>query len=122
MSNTNKKLKEITTSYRNDYERICRDSREECLKEMKPGERIPKDGIIYGDEAKELFNAKAIEYRNNANALIDAELDAIRHKISEAPSTEALNSVSLMALRKNVTSENINDLISRYGDNVMVLL
>ena len=120
MSNTNKKLKEITSNYRNDFEKICILSREKRLKELKPGERIPEKGILYGDEAKDQFRTKAEQYRNKAIDLIDAEINVYRDKLTEAPSTEALNSVQLMALREKVTKDNIDDLIERYGDNPMV--
>lgn len=120
MANTNKKLKEITGNYKDDFKRICDLSREKRLKELKPGERIPEKGFIYGDEAKDQFRTKAEQYRNKAIDLIDAEINVYRDKLTDAPSTEALNSVQLMALREKVTKDDINDLIERYGDNPMV--
>ena len=118
MSKTNSELKGITKKYYEEFNSLCERSREHRLKELRPGDPAPEHGKLYG-EYKERFNDKAREYRGAAAAIFDAEKKAINKKINEAPSQEAVNVLSVLKLRDNITAEQINGMIDEYGDNVM---
>lgn len=118
MSKSNSELKKISKKYYEDFNWSCERSREQRLRELQPGDPAPEHGKLYG-KYKEQFNEKAREYRSAAAAIFEAEKKAINKKINEAPSQEAVNVLSVLKLRDNITAEHINSMISEYGDNVM---
>ena len=113
----NKELKAITGKYVEDYKTICNRSREERIKQLRPGEPIPKESTLYGDRAKADFKELADSHRAKANEILERELKAVNDKLTEAPSTEAVNSMQLLKMRDRVTLDEINGLMIRYGDN-----
>lgn len=117
---TKTQLKAITKDYADDFKRISERSREERLKTLEPGAKIPASGVLYGDRAKADFKVKADGYRTRANEIIDRELKVLNDKMTAAPSTEAVNTIQLLKMRKNLTEADINPLMERYGDNIQV--
>ena len=113
-------LKAITKGYADDYKAICEASREECIKSLKPGSRMPATGVLHGEEARAKFRAKADSHRKEAVRIIDNELRILDNKMSAAPSTEAVNSLQVLKMRKKVTANEIESLMMRYGDNSLV--
>lgn len=116
MSSKNTQLKKIVKNYYDDYDATCRISREERLKELRAGDPIPPEGRLYG-KYKEQFQNRAYDYRNQAMKIIDDELNTINNELAKAPSTEAVNSISLLALRNHSTKKDFDNLLNVYGDN-----
>lgn len=113
-------LKAITNRYVDDFNVICERSREERLKTLQPGARVPAQGKLYGDDARNEFKRKADAHRVQAMSIIGNELRALNEKMTAAPSTDAVNTIQLLKMRSNITPEDINVLMMRYGDNSQV--
>ena len=114
----NKELKAIVAQYGDAYRMLCDGSRVAYMKTLAPGAPVPKEGVIYGEEERQQFKAMCDGYRANANAILADVIDNYRKIMTEAPTTEAVNTVSLLNLRSTVTADEINDLLDRYGENV----
>lgn len=117
MSKVNSELKKIVKNYYEDYDRFCKMSREERLKDLRPGEPAPKANTIYGNH-RTAFDDKAADYRAKAMAIIDSEMKATNKKLAAAPSTDAVNAITLLKMRDNVSREAVSNLLDAYGDNV----
>ena len=113
----NQELKKIMRDFLDSYKSIGIQSRDNYIKTLAPGSPLPKEGIIYGEYGKELFSDKCREYRNKAHQIVDFHLNETKRKETEAPSTEAVNSITLLKLRDDVTEKDISDLLDRYGEN-----
>jgi hypothetical protein len=119
MANANKELKKIMNDFNETYKRVCAQSRDEYIKSLGPGAMIPNDGPrIYTENGKNFFTEECRKYKAKAHEIIDAQINDLKNKITEAPSTEAVNSITLLKLRDSVTEKEISDLMERYGDNV----
>lgn len=115
----NKELKSLLSQFKDSYRMACESSRNEYIKTLSPGAPLPKEGIIYGQEKKQEFESMCVGYRDKAREIIAKHLVELKEKATAPPSSDAVNSISMLSMRKNVTSDEINDLLSRYGDNPM---
>lgn len=113
----NKSLKDIFSQYIDDFAHACTESRNRVIRGMKPGDMLPKDGVIYGDEARAAFMDRCEELKGKAMAILQPELNAVKKAMTDSPPTEAVNTATLLRLRSNVASEEIFDLMDRYGEN-----
>lgn len=114
---TNKELKSIISQFKDSYRIACDSSRNEYMKTLSAGARVPKEGILYGDERRQEFESMCAGYRDKALALLNKVLSDLHDKMTEAPSTDAVNSITLLGLRKNISQSEIENLLERYGDN-----
>ena len=114
----NKELKDILAKYKDSYKSICETSRAEYMQTLPAGAEIPKEGVIYGDKYKAAFESKCLEYKNDIRKIMNDTINDLKAKATEAPSTEAVNAITLLNMRKNVTKTEIDDMLNRYGDNV----
>lgn len=116
----NKELKSILSQFVDAYRIVCENSRNEYMKTLAPGAQIPKEGVIYGEDFKKEFDSMCAGYRNKALEIVEKKLSELRDKATEAPSTEAVNSIALLNMRKDITEDEIDNLLTRYGDNAQV--
>lgn len=118
INKTNSELKKLTKDYFGTFNDFCERSREERLKELQPGEYAPEKGKLYGSYRDKMEN-KAAEIRNAANSILEAELEKAKEKVNAAPSTDAVNTISLLKLRdpKALTKNQFTSLLDKYGDN-----
>lgn len=116
----NTELKAITKEYAKDFRNICERSKEERIKSLQPGDPLPKSGVLYGDDARERFMARAAEHREKALSIVDSELAKIQDELTKAPSTDAVNTLTLLKMRNKVTSEDLRPIMEKYGDNNQV--
>lgn len=116
----NKELKEITRAYAKDFKDICERSREERIKSLQPGDPVPKEGVLYGDDARERFKIKAAEHRAKAISIVDGELAKLQDEMTAAPSTEAVSTLTLLKMRSKLTAEDLRPIMERYGGNNQV--
>ena len=116
----NKELKAITSAYAKDFKNICERSREERLKSLQPGDPMPREGVLYGDDARERFMTRAAAHRAKALSIVDGELAKLKDEMTKAPSTDAVNTLTLLKMRNKITPEDLRPIMERYGDNNQV--
>ena len=119
-STINKELKELLNTFKDSYRTTCYASRVQYMKTLPAGSQIPKEGVIYGDAEKQQFKLDCKGFRDKANKILSDAHSELKKEATEAPSTEAVNSVALLNMRKDITETEIEDLINRYGDNPQV--
>lgn len=119
MSKANSELKAIVKDYYNTFRFYSENDYNDKLLTLKPGQPAPVKGKLSGAR-RERMEEKAAECRSKAADIINRELTAVNKKITAAPSTEAVNTISLLAMRdpKTIGPEVINTLLDEYGDNV----
>ena len=119
MSKANAELKAIAKDYNDTFKFYSEADYNDKLLALKPGQPAPVKGKLSGVR-RERMEEKAAECRSKAADIINRELAAVNKKITAAPSTEAVNTISLLAMRdpKTIGPEVINTLLDEYGDNV----
>ena len=90
---------------------------------LPPGKPVPAKGVFYDDENMDRYNEKIAELRDEARAAVGKYSASISDKISKAPSEDALRAVQMFSLTSGLSAEDytsrINDMMEKYGDNVM---
>lgn len=114
----NKDLKSVMSQFRDAYKSMSDASRLEYIKTLAPGASVPEEGRIYGDDKRAEFESLCQGYRAKVNDIIQGAIKDLKTKVTESPSSDAVNTITLLNLRTDITPEEIEDLISRYGDNV----
>lgn len=114
----NKELKSIISQFKDSYRIACDSSRDAYMKTLAAGAPIPKEGSLYGETFKNEFESMCSGYRDKARKIVEKKLSELREEVTKAPSTEAVNSITLLNMRNNITEAEIDDLLTRYGDNV----
>lgn len=114
---TNKELKSILSQFKDSYRIACDSSRNAYMKTLSAGAQVPKEGMIYGEDRRREFESMCAGYRDKALEILNKVGTELREKATEAPSTEAVNSITLLNMRKNITEDEIDNLLTRYGDN-----
>ena len=117
MKNVNQQLKDIFSKFTREFQKAQENSRIEELKTMRPGSVVPDSGKIFGDNARAAFKDTCEELRGKVQEVIGMERERVKKEITEAPSVEAVNSISLLNMREDVPKEEIDNLIERYGSN-----
>lgn len=118
--NANTKLKEIISEFRTDFRVTADKSRNERMETMRPGEPIPDRGKVYSPELRQAFSDRAIDYKNRADEILDDHLKEVHERMTEAPSTAATNTITLLSSRDNVNENDLNHLLEQYGSNYQV--
>ena len=110
-------LKDIIKQYKADYDYICEQSRQAYMSQAAAGSTIPAPGVIYGNNAKAEFSGKCSIYKQKADAILQRILLDLKREATEAPSTDAVNTITLFNMRKTITADDVQALLDRYGDN-----
>lgn len=113
----NYQLKAIVDKFAQDYEATCTASLQAFVASSKGGDRLPAPGHIYGKEFGEQFSGRCQKYCEDAIAIIEEQAQAVRDKLADAPSDEAVRTIQLLALREDLTVDEINNLLHKYGSN-----
>ena len=113
----NKDLKSLVSQFKDGFRIKCDSSRNAYMKTLSPGAPMPLEGRIYGDGNRQEFESECMGYRNKAREILGDYLGDLKKKATEAPSTDAVNTISLLNMRSNITEREIDDLLTRYGDN-----
>lgn len=114
----NRDLKKIIRDYQEGYEKACAASREAYMKTLAPGATVPQAGRIYQQADKEAFKSKCNGYKALANAALDGLVSSLGDAVTSAPSTDAVNAITLLSLQKNATKKDVARLLNTYGNNV----
>ena len=110
-------LKEMISSFRAEYEKLCSESRNAYMDTLPAGSKMPPAGVLYGDAFKNAFQEKCDAYRQQAAAIIHLERKTIEDEYAEAPSTEAMNAVAVISARTDLTEREVSAIMERYGGN-----
>lgn len=113
----NQELKAIYREYVSGYKEACAASRDRFMAKLSPGAKIPDHGKIYDQEGKAEFTAKCSGLRAKAHEVTSGMLKDLRVKATEAPSTEAVNAITVLGMRKKITESEVSDLLGQYGSN-----
>ena len=85
---------------------------------LKPGETIPKDGVIYGSAEIDAFRSLCMGYQEKIRKTLDDAIDGLKGEMTAAPEEEAVRTITLLQTRDKVGEDEISALLEKYGDNV----
>ena len=114
---TNDKLKSLLSEYKTEFDMVSRASRDAYMRTLGAGAKVPEESRIYGEEFVDRFNGKSDELRGRADEILNGEIEAVKVKKGEAPSTDATNTIMLASVRSNVSKNDVDDLVRSYGEN-----
>ena len=95
-------------------------SKEKKLQSMEPYATVPgeEDLTRLTPEDKERFDEDIKPIKEKGIILISEKINAVNSAISEPPTQEAVNYVSMLKLKGNsITEDDINVALSHYGNN-----
>lgn len=107
----------LNKEFADTFHKSAEASRMEVMKSLEPGEATPQTGRIYGEDNRKLFEEKAAEIRSKGYSLIEQAKADLQKQITEAPSQDAVNAVSMLSHRTSVTRPEVDNLLQVYGDN-----
>lgn len=113
----NERLKSEFRRYCDEYSRLSEAAKNDYLKSMKPGERVPATVALSGEYA-DRFQNTINSIKENVDSLLKPIEDKLEASITEAPSQDATNTIMLLSARKNIDQAEIDRLVNKYGDNV----
>lgn len=110
-------LKSLISQFRDTFLTTSEASRGVKIRSLNPGEKIPAKGALYDNEHIETFNAYSLSARDRMRNILDKESEDLKKKMAEAPSVEAVNALTVLNMRNNISQDEINSFIDNYGDN-----
>lgn len=113
----NYSLKQTLDKFAAEYNAAAEASRITLMQSGQAGGLIPEPGHLYGNEAKAAFDAKAREYQQQADTILDTQVAALRARMAEAPTQEAVRVVQMLQLRNEMTPGEVDELLKAYGSN-----
>lgn len=118
-SDINKQLKQAITDFKDTYKRTCKKSREDYLNSAGVGSqvRIPKENEICTREARDAFQNDCTAYRHRIAEILKPVYADLEATATEPPTTEAVNAISLLQNRNNVSPLEIDLMVKKYGGN-----
>ena len=103
--------KAFAAEYKNDLEASYRKK----VASTKPGEPAPGRGLT--DQEVKAFKLRVNAYRKRADAIIANVKDQIAADVTEAPSSEAVNYITLLSHREHISPYEIEFARNSYGRN-----
>lgn len=116
------KLKSIVSSHFSAYNHAVEDSRAEYLRTFPVGSSpriIPLYGSFYTQAAYDGFKRDCENATAQAREVFENIRKDITADVVKAPSTDAVNMLTLLKMR-TPTAQECYDLLEKYGDNVQV--
>lgn len=110
-------LKKIVDDFADDFTRTAEDSRKEYLQTLGPGSVVPGTGRIYDVKLRGKFVERSSRRAGDAHMAISRRIDEVKRLMTDPPSTEAVNTITLLANRDNLTLQDLEFAAERYGDN-----
>ena len=101
----------FAAEYKNDLEASYRKK----VANTQPGEPAPGRGLT--DQEIKAFKLRASAYRKSADAIISNVKDQISADVTAAPSSEAVNYISMLSRREHVSPYEIEFARNTYGRN-----
>lgn len=109
------KLKENYAAFAKEYSAEMEASYSKKVRATQPGQPAPAKGFT--DLEAAAFRKRAAAYRQRAEAIISNVKDQIRADVTAAPSSEAVNYITLLSRRKHVSPYEIQFAAEMYGTN-----
>ena len=113
----NKELKQIAEQYRDTYENARRISEENYKKTLAPGQIFHARQGFYDESSKASFANECERFRVKAHSLLDSVTIELIDETTKAPSTEAVNAISLLTSRKDVSADELDLFMTKYGQD-----
>lgn len=110
-------LSKIYRNYATDYDFISTASFDKYRKDLKPGQIVEEKGRFFFPDDEQRFIELAREHRDKGLEIVNHVRSEIRKAKSEAPSTDAVNYISMLRNQKNITDRDIDAAVERYGNN-----
>ena len=117
-----RKLREILEEYAEKAEFFKETAKETKLKNLGNYQTVPGDNYLrsFTPEDAAAFE-EAIKPLKESGILLVAEyLEKIQKVRTEAPTSEAVNYVSMLKLKKDITEKDISNAVDVYGNNYIV--
>ena len=112
----NKDLKALVNRYKQDYEIARKASEDRYKTTLKPGEVFRAKQGFYFDDDRQIFKEKvADKLKAEAHELIKLAALELSTLNTKAPDTEAVNVLSVLNARQNVSADEIDELMTKYG-------
>lgn len=115
----NGELKKLVKEFNEGFKTGTERSREAYVRTLAPGATVPAGGKFYDQASRDEFSSKCQGLREKARDILDGQLTEIRKQATAAPSADAVNSIQMLSMRKNITAKEVDDLLQTYGDNPM---
>lgn len=112
-------LKTIVHAFADNYKSAAQRSWEEQVKRLGPGTTSPQLGRFFTVEERGKFDDFAAGQREKlrrAVSGVSAEIDKMR---TEAPSSEAVNAITMLGMRSSISEDELYAAADRYGSNYM---
>lgn len=110
-------LKKILDDFTDDFTRTAEDSRKEYLQTLGPGAVVPGNGRIYDAQRRGEFMERTSRRAADAHAAISRRVDEVKRLMTDPPSTDAVNTITMLANRDNLTLQDLEFAAERYGKN-----
>lgn len=111
----NKELKGIAQDFEREYNIRMNASENAYRQSLKPGQQfIPHKGF-YDERNRDEFRKVCDSAKEKAHGVINRLASDILDATTKAPSTEAVNAISLLASRKNVSADEIDMFMTKFG-------
>lgn len=116
----NSKLKSLADEFERNYKTMHAASYNSFVKDLKPGQIKPEDNRAFYDNVYQgSFESLCYDLKERADSFIGEALTELKKEATAAPSQEALATVQMLALRKNISREEFNQVLEVYGDNAI---
>lgn len=111
----NKALKGIIAEYQDSYNILRQKSEDKYKTTLQPGAIFHQQNGFYYDEDRQAFQEVCNKLSAKAHGLIDDLAAEVIKQNTTAPTTEAANVVAIINARKEVSADEIDQLMTRYG-------
>ncbi len=111
----NKALKGIIAEYQDSYNKLRQISEDKYKTTLKPGAIFHQQNGFYSEEERQEFQTICDKLRAQAHGLIDDLAKEVIEQNTAAPTTEAANVVAIINARNDVSADEIDQLMTRYG-------
>ena len=111
-------LKAINAEFQKECKSAVDRAHHISLSRLQPGQTAPAPGFLTPEIEAEL-RASVAKLSDRAQGILEDALKEVRAAKAEAPSTEAVNSVTMLRGNKHVSEEDIIALADVYGDNYL---
>lgn len=111
------KLIEYLNTYKKRANNIIEKNRTDFMSALTPGASVPYH-IPLNNEYRAQLDTEIKGVRAKFKAEITPLLEKLKKDVAEAPTTEATNTITMLALRSDIDESEISFLMEQYGNNV----
>ncbi|MCR5769387.1 MAG: hypothetical protein K6G45_13045 [Lachnospiraceae bacterium] len=108
-------LKEISNKMKSLYNVIRQSSETEYRDSLKPYEMFKPQEGFYSEKHRQEYCDRVNELKAQARDLLADYSEELTKEYTKSPTAEAVNVVNLVNARKEISAEEIDNLMNRYG-------